>query len=106
MEFLGFSSGPAHFLFFIHESNFNHLLICETLTVTVEQPMQVPEAILKNMVNSRPKNKKTLKTQASIEDFDHQSTQPGALIGSSDDLLTEILLRLPAASVLRFKNCI
>ncbi|KAJ0461915.1 putative F-box domain-containing protein [Helianthus annuus] len=65
--------------------------------------MQVPETILKNMVNTRPKNKKTLKTQASIEDFDHQSTQPGALIGSSDDLLTEILLRLPAASVLRFK---
>ncbi|MFS8027657.1 hypothetical protein Hanom_Chr16g01501291 [Helianthus anomalus] len=35
------------------------------------------------MVNTRPKNKKTLKTQASIEDFDHQSTQSGALIGSS-----------------------
>ncbi|KAI7755817.1 hypothetical protein M8C21_024008, partial [Ambrosia artemisiifolia] len=37
-------------------------------------------------------------------DSDHQSTDPGAIIGSNDDLLTQILLRLPAASILRFKS--
>ncbi|KAI7755818.1 hypothetical protein M8C21_024009 [Ambrosia artemisiifolia] len=37
-------------------------------------------------------------------DSDHQSTDPGSLIGSNDDLLTQILLRLPAASILRFKS--
>ncbi|KAJ0646151.1 putative F-box domain-containing protein [Helianthus annuus] len=38
------------------------------------------------------------------EDSDHQPTQSGALIGSNDDLLTEILLRLPVTSILRFKS--
>ncbi|KAD4982819.1 hypothetical protein E3N88_19490 [Mikania micrantha] len=39
-----------------------------------------------------------------MEDSDHQSTQSGALIGSNNDLLTEILLRLPVTSILRFKS--
>ncbi|KAJ0935101.1 putative F-box domain-containing protein [Helianthus annuus] len=62
------------------------------------------------MVNSRRKFKKTRNTtktsfsQASMEDSDHHSTQSGALVGSSDDLLTEILLRLPVTSILRFKS--
>ncbi|KAJ0683008.1 putative F-box domain-containing protein [Helianthus annuus] len=42
--------------------------------------------------------------QASMEDSNHQSTEPGAIVGSNDDLLTEILLRLPAPSILRFKS--
>ncbi|XP_076950231.1 F-box protein At5g07610-like [Bidens hawaiensis] len=54
------------------------------------------------------KSNKTLKTcfsQASMEDSDHhQSTQSGALIGSNEDLLTEILIRLPVTSILRFKS--
>ncbi|KAJ0646146.1 putative F-box domain-containing protein [Helianthus annuus] len=57
------------------------------------------------MVNTRIK--KTLKpsfSQASTEDSDHQSTESGALIGSNDDILTEILLRLPVTSILRFKS--
>ncbi|KAJ0461876.1 putative F-box domain-containing protein [Helianthus annuus] len=59
------------------------------------------------MVNSRRKFKKTRntpKTCFSMEDSDHHSTQSGALVGSSDDLLTEILLRLPVTSILRFKS--
>ncbi|KAM0036196.1 putative F-box domain-containing protein [Helianthus debilis subsp. tardiflorus] len=62
------------------------------------------------MVNSRRKFKKTRNTtktsfsQASMEDSDHHSTQSGALVGSSDDLLTKILLRLPVTSILRFKS--
>ncbi|KAK9051341.1 hypothetical protein SSX86_027968 [Deinandra increscens subsp. villosa] len=32
------------------------------------------------------------------------STHSGALIGSNDDLVTEILLRLPVTSILRFKS--
>ncbi|KAJ0682948.1 putative F-box domain-containing protein [Helianthus annuus] len=59
------------------------------------------------MVNDRPKIKKTLKpcfSQASTEDSDHQSLESGALIGSNDDILTEILLRLPVTSILRFKS--
>ncbi|XP_076944424.1 F-box protein At5g07610-like [Bidens hawaiensis] len=36
-----------------------------------------------------------------MEDSDQQS---GAFIGSNDDLLTEILLRLPVKSILRFKS--
>ncbi|KAL7585727.1 hypothetical protein Lser_V15G43673 [Lactuca serriola] len=43
------------------------------------------------MVNTRPRTKKT-------------RNQSGALIGSNDDLLIEILLRLPLTSVLRFKS--
>ncbi|KAJ0837467.1 putative F-box domain-containing protein [Helianthus annuus] len=39
-----------------------------------------------------------------MEDSDHQSIQSGAIIGSNDDHITEILLRLPAASILRFKS--
>ncbi|KAL9992147.1 putative F-box domain-containing protein [Helianthus debilis subsp. tardiflorus] len=59
------------------------------------------------MVNSRHKLKKarnTPKTCFSMEDSDHHSTQSGALVGSSDDLLTEIFLRLPVTSILRFKS--
>ncbi|KAD7117651.1 hypothetical protein E3N88_04919 [Mikania micrantha] len=62
------------------------------------------------MVNTRSKIKKTqntLKTcfsQAPTPDSDHQSTHSGALIGSNDDLLTQILLRLPVTSILRFKS--
>ncbi|MFS8027578.1 putative F-box domain-containing protein [Helianthus anomalus] len=39
-----------------------------------------------------------------MEDSDHQPTHSGALIGSNDDLLTEILLRLPVTSILLFKS--
>ncbi|KAD4982820.1 hypothetical protein E3N88_19491 [Mikania micrantha] len=66
--------------------------------------------IPKIMVNTRAKIKKTQNTrkicfsQASVEDSDHQSSQSGALIGSNDDLLTEILFRLPVTSILRFKS--
>ncbi|KAJ0642306.1 putative F-box domain-containing protein [Helianthus annuus] len=62
------------------------------------------------MVNTRAKIKKTNNTnkicfsQASTENSNHQSTQSGDLIGSNDDLLTEILLRLPVTSILRFKS--
>ncbi|XP_076941738.1 F-box protein At5g07610-like [Bidens hawaiensis] len=62
------------------------------------------------MVNTRAKIQKTQNTrktcfsQASIEDPDHQSTWSGTLIGSNDDLLTEILQRLPVTSILRFKS--
>ncbi|GJZ28478.1 F-box protein-like protein [Tanacetum coccineum] len=62
------------------------------------------------MVNTRGKirktqhTRKTLFSQTSITESDHQSTDSGALIGSNEDLLTEILLRLPVTSVLRFKS--
>ncbi|KAK9051329.1 hypothetical protein SSX86_027956 [Deinandra increscens subsp. villosa] len=62
------------------------------------------------MVNTRAQIRKTqsiLKicfSKTSIEGFDHQSTRSGALIGSIDDLLIEILLRLPVTSILRFKS--
>ncbi|KAJ0837572.1 putative F-box domain-containing protein [Helianthus annuus] len=59
------------------------------------------------MLNNRPKIKKTLDasfSKASMEDSDQQSTHSGAVIGSNDDLLTEILLRLPITSILRFKS--
>ncbi|KAL7584949.1 F-box protein At5g07610 [Lactuca sativa] len=36
--------------------------------------------------------------------LNHLATESGALIGSNDDLLIEILLRLPVTSVLRFKS--
>ncbi|XP_076913239.1 F-box protein At5g07610-like [Bidens hawaiensis] len=39
-----------------------------------------------------------------MEDFDNQSTQSVALVGSNKDLLTKILLRLPVTSILRFKS--
>ncbi|KAK9051330.1 hypothetical protein SSX86_027957 [Deinandra increscens subsp. villosa] len=55
------------------------------------------------MVNTIAKIKKTqttLKT-SSIQDSYNQSA---ALIGHNDDLLTEILLRLPAASIFPFKS--
>ncbi|GJZ62726.1 F-box protein-like protein [Tanacetum coccineum] len=39
-----------------------------------------------------------------MADGDHQSSQSAALIGSYDDLLTEILHRLPVISILRFKS--
>ncbi|KAF5798478.1 putative F-box domain-containing protein [Helianthus annuus] len=39
-----------------------------------------------------------------MEDSDHQPTHSGSLIGSNDDLLTEILLRLPVTSILQFKS--
>ncbi|KAK9051327.1 hypothetical protein SSX86_027954 [Deinandra increscens subsp. villosa] len=40
-----------------------------------------------------------------MEDSNHQSTLSSAvLIGFNDDLLTEILLRLPVSSILRFKS--
>lgn len=37
-------------------------------------------------------------------DLEGLSTQSGALVGSNDDLLTEILRRLPVTSVFRFKS--
>nr|GEW39867.1 hypothetical protein [Tanacetum cinerariifolium] len=39
-----------------------------------------------------------------MPDGDYQSSQSAALIGSNDDLLTEILHRLPVISILRFKS--
>ncbi|MFS8027557.1 putative F-box domain-containing protein [Helianthus anomalus] len=58
------------------------------------------------MVNSRRTFKKTRNTPKTcfMEDSDHHSTESGALVGSSDDLLTEILLRLPVTSIIRFKS--
>ncbi|PWA46682.1 F-box family protein [Artemisia annua] len=62
------------------------------------------------MSSSRAKIKKTQNTprncllEAYLVDYDHQLNQSAALIGSNDDLLTEILLRLPAISILRFKS--
>ncbi|KAJ0439594.1 putative F-box domain-containing protein [Helianthus annuus] len=59
------------------------------------------------MVDTRAQTKKMHDAcfpHASMEDSNHQSTEPGAIIGSNDDLLTEILLRLPAPSILRFKS--
>nr|KAJ0188297.1 hypothetical protein LSAT_V11C900477610 [Lactuca sativa] len=48
---------------------------------------------------------KIKKTQNTIHaDSNHVSTESAALIGSNDDLLIEILLRLPVTSVLRFKS--
>ncbi|XP_076904527.1 F-box protein At5g07610-like [Bidens hawaiensis] len=42
--------------------------------------------------------------QASTTDSDHQLTSSAARIGSSDDILTEILLRLPVIFILKFKS--
>ncbi|KAL7582117.1 hypothetical protein Lser_V15G43669 [Lactuca serriola] len=62
------------------------------------------------MVNTRAKIKKIKNTinlwfsEAAMADSNHLSTESGALIGSNDDLLIEILLRLPVTSVLRFKS--
>ncbi|KAD4584195.1 hypothetical protein E3N88_21796 [Mikania micrantha] len=55
-----------------------------------------------NMVNKRPKIKKNQTTHET--NCISEPTGSGALVGSNDDLLTEILLRLPVASVLRFKS--
>ncbi|KAJ0642300.1 putative F-box domain-containing protein [Helianthus annuus] len=51
-------------------------------------------------MHTRAKTKR-IQSQASME---HQPTHSGHLIGSNDDLLTEILLRLPVTSILRFKS--
>ncbi|KAK9051340.1 hypothetical protein SSX86_027967 [Deinandra increscens subsp. villosa] len=59
------------------------------------------------MMNTGPKLKKLKPCllNTSMEDTHLQSTtHSGALIGSNDDLLTEILLRLPATSIIRFKS--
>ncbi|CAH1445675.1 unnamed protein product [Lactuca virosa] len=62
------------------------------------------------MVNTRSKIKKIQNTinlwfsKAAMADNNHLATESGALIGSNDDLLIEILLRLPVTSVLRFKS--
>lgn len=39
-----------------------------------------------------------------MPESDHQTTQSGDSVGSNDDLLTEILFRVPARSILRFKS--
>ncbi|XP_076913719.1 F-box protein At5g07610-like [Bidens hawaiensis] len=60
-----------------------------------------------NMVNTRAKTRNTLKNcflQASTTDSNHQLTSSAELIGSNDDILTEILLWLPVTSILRFKS--
>ncbi|MFS7996280.1 putative F-box domain-containing protein [Helianthus anomalus] len=41
---------------------------------------------------------------SSMADIDHELTQSGAMIGSNDDLLMEILRWLPVVSILRFKS--
>ncbi|KAJ0837543.1 putative F-box domain-containing protein [Helianthus annuus] len=62
------------------------------------------------MVNTRSRIRKTQNQNTPttclsvVEDSDEQSTESGALIGSNDDLLTEILIRLPVTSILRFKS--
>nr|XP_043617910.1 F-box protein At5g07610-like [Erigeron canadensis] len=61
------------------------------------------------MMNTRSKVRKTqdplkyLYKQVSRFEYNQESTDSGALIGSNDDIITEILLRLPAKSILRFK---
>ncbi|KAF5773663.1 putative F-box domain-containing protein [Helianthus annuus] len=52
------------------------------------------------MVNKRAKINKTCFSEALMA----KSTESGAIVGSSDDLLTEILRRLPVTSILRFKS--
>ncbi|KAJ0837571.1 putative F-box domain-containing protein [Helianthus annuus] len=54
--------------------------------------------------NSQTHFSNPLESESSMEDSDHQPTHSGALIGSNDDLLTEILLWLPVTSILRFKS--
>nr|GEW24167.1 hypothetical protein [Tanacetum cinerariifolium] len=62
------------------------------------------------MVNTRAKSRKIQNirricfSQTSITDLEGLITQSGALVGSNDELLTEILRRLPVTSVLRFKS--
>ncbi|KAK9075229.1 hypothetical protein SSX86_003550 [Deinandra increscens subsp. villosa] len=56
------------------------------------------------MTDKRAKIKITETIIDNTEALTTESTQSGAIIGSNDDLLTEILLRLPAAHVLRFKS--
>ncbi|KAL7582594.1 hypothetical protein Lser_V15G43670 [Lactuca serriola] len=62
------------------------------------------------MVNTRAKHQKIHNTrklcfsEVAMADSDHLATQSGAFIGSNDDLLTEILLRLPVTSVLQFRS--
>ncbi|XP_023753253.1 F-box protein At5g07610 [Lactuca sativa] len=62
------------------------------------------------MVNTRSKINKIQNTinlwfsKAAMADTNHLATESGALIGCNDDLLIEILLRLPVTSVLRFKS--
>ncbi|XP_076926722.1 F-box protein At5g07610-like [Bidens hawaiensis] len=74
----------------------------------MEDSNQQPGTIIASNTEVASKSNKTLKTcfsQASMEDSDdHQSTQSGALIGSNEDLLTEILIRLPVTSILHFKS--
>ncbi|KAL4557170.1 hypothetical protein LXL04_035342 [Taraxacum kok-saghyz] len=62
------------------------------------------------MVNTRAKVRKIQNiinlwfSEAAMADSNHLATESGALIGSNDDLLIEILRRLPVTSVLRFKT--
>ncbi|KAJ9546250.1 hypothetical protein OSB04_025957 [Centaurea solstitialis] len=62
------------------------------------------------MVNTRAKTKRLTNTlqllrKDSMGDHDHhQPTVSATLVASNDDLLTQILLRLPVTSILRFKS--
>nr|XP_043618207.1 F-box protein At5g07610-like [Erigeron canadensis] len=62
------------------------------------------------MVNTRGKIRKAQHTrkicfsEASVADNDQEMTRSGALIGSNDDLITDIFRRLPVTSILRFKS--
>nr|XP_043616134.1 F-box protein At5g07610-like [Erigeron canadensis] len=62
------------------------------------------------MMNTRYKIRKTqfplkfLYKKASGSEYDQESTDSGTLIGSNDDILTEILIRLPTESIVRLKS--
>ncbi|XP_076952852.1 F-box protein At5g07610-like [Bidens hawaiensis] len=62
------------------------------------------------MASTRSKIRKTRNAfkpcflQASPTDSDHQLTLSAERIGSNDDILTEILLRLPVTSILQFRS--
>ncbi|XP_022020041.1 F-box protein At5g07610 [Helianthus annuus] len=59
----------------------------------------------RSKISRKTQNQNTPKTCLSVvEDSDQKPTESGALIGSNDDLLTEILIRLPVTSILGFKS--
>ncbi|KAL4557172.1 hypothetical protein LXL04_035344 [Taraxacum kok-saghyz] len=75
------------------------------LRLSILKPLQKAK-----MVNTRTKlqkinnSMKLCLSEAAMADSDQLATKSGHLIGSNDDLLMEILLRLPVTSVLRFKS--
>ncbi|XP_076939817.1 F-box protein At5g07610-like [Bidens hawaiensis] len=72
------------------------------MTTNLNTPFLHDPPITQKMVNKRIKIKKTRNT---LKDCFSEavSTESGATVGSNDDLLNEILRRLPVTSILRFK---